>query len=146
MPSVQKLLTAADVEKATGVSGVRIVTGKDSGTTDGEGISSVMFSDKDGMTMLHVAVYSTDVNHYEDTEGYYKDRTDVAGLGDKAFTGTRTQDPTIQGLCAGKGDKVIVAETFRQSVVESDGTERMSDPLLTLEQMKGVLGVLLSRL
>ena len=99
-------LTIADIEKATGLTGVKRVPREPRKGAGG----NLNFANQNGDMILIVSFLTkADYGFYKSTEGMLKEP--VKGLGDEAFIGPGSSTPVYM-LVILKGDKCLALSTF----------------------------------
>jgi hypothetical protein len=106
-PDAANLLTIADVEKASGITGVRLV--KQGSSTDAVG--RLNFASADG-TLIAVMGVGDAVAFDQSMQGMYFSKL-ATGTGDMCFVGPSAKvSPTLTIFAAAKGDHAIIMKTF----------------------------------
>jgi len=127
-----KYLTAADIEKATGLTGVKLVPRE---PRKGAGGHLNFANAKGDLVLLASFLSAADFNSYKNAPGMVKSQ--VQGLGDEAFIGPASDLPYM--LVVRKGDKCLALSTFADS--QKPGANR-----LTMDQLKAVAKVVIGRM
>jgi hypothetical protein len=129
------LLTAADVEKVSGLTSVKNV---DRGAVTGAG-GDVNFVDAAGQLVLMASFYDgAQFDALKQTPNY---RQDLSGLGDAAFIGPSTDVmATLYEVGFKKGDHTVLLVTYFKSGSGAKETQ------LSMDQLKELVGIVLSRL
>ena len=127
-----KYLTVADLEKATGMTGLKQVPREPRKGASGH----LNFADAKGnLILLASFLTAADFNSYKSAKGMVK--SPVEGLGDEAFVGPATDLPYM--LLVRKGDKCLALSTFGDP-------EKVAANRLTMDQLKAIATVVIGRM
>ena len=132
LPAVQgqqdKYLSVADVEKVTGLSGIRQVP------RNAEADGDLNFARQDGKIILSVSIYpaSAYASAKSSKEGF---KSTVKGIGEEAFIGP-ADGPPFSILAFRKGANMVIINTELES-----GSTR-----LTMEQLTAIAKLMASRM
>jgi hypothetical protein len=132
-PDADALLTVADVQKASGLSGLKLVEA--SSTADAVG--RLNFATGDGVLVATMNIGDgTAFNQALQTMMFAREAT---GTGSMSFVGPSPQvSKVLTVFAAAKGDHAVIMKTFTKV---KDGTETW----LTIEQLQSLTGLALSR-
>lgn len=132
---VGKLLTVADVEKVTGIQGLKLAPHDPSKGAAGE----LNFARPDGT--LIVLLTTMPASAYADAKSFTDAfRADLPGIGDEAFEGPSKRIKTEPyTLTFRKGDRAFAMASFFD-------LKHGAKPFLTEAQLKKLAGIILSRL
>lgn len=127
------LLTIGDVEKVSGLTGIKTV---EKGAMDGAG-GDVNFVTSEGKLVLIASFYDgAGFDTLKDTPNY---REPLAGLGDAAFVGpSKDIMETLYEVGVKKGDHGALLVTFFKTLSQ--------DTMLTMDQLKELAGIVEARL
>ena len=129
---VSDLLTPADVEKVSGLTGIKAVA---RGSLPGAG-GDVNFVGADGKLVVMANFF--DGAQFEALKGTPNYREALSGLGDAAFVGpSDTVMPTLYIVGFKKGDHTAILVTYFKSGA--------SDTILTMDQLKALAAIVASR-
>jgi hypothetical protein len=132
---VGKLLTIADVEKVSGIKGLKLVPHDPSRGAGGE----LNFAEANGT--LIVLLTTMPASAYPDAKSYADAfRADLPGIGDEAFEGPSTRiksEPYT--LTFRKGDRAFAMASFFD-------LKHGAKPFLTIAQLKKLAAIIVSRL
>lgn len=132
-PDAAALLTVADVEKVTGMSGVKLV--KQGSSPDAVG--RLNFAAEDG-TLVAIMNIGDAVAFDQSMQGMYFSKV-TTGTGDMCFVGPSSQvSPTLTLFAAAKGDHAVIMKTFLR---EKGSTETW----VSIDQLQALTGVALQR-
>jgi hypothetical protein len=132
-PDPATLLTVADVEAATGMTGIKIVAAN----STQEAVGRINFANADGtlvalMNIGDAVAFSQSLNGMN----YSKDAT---GTGDMCYVGPSPKlSPVLSIFAAATGDHAVMMKTFLKV---KDG----SDTWMTIDQLQKMVGLALSR-
>jgi len=127
-----KYLTTADIEKATGLTGVKLVPRE---PRKGAGGHLNFANAKGDLILLASFLSAADFNSYKNAPGMVKSQ--VQGLGDEAFIGPASDLPYM--LVVRKADKCLALSTFADP-------QQPSANRLTMDQLKAVAKVVIGRM
>jgi hypothetical protein len=127
------LLTIADVEKVSGLTGVKTVENQSMPGAGGD----INFVNADGNLILIASFYDgANFDALKSTPNY---REPLSGLGDAAFVGpSKDITATLYEVGFKKGDHTALLVTFFKSMTQ--------DTVLTMDQLKELAGIVESRL
>ena len=133
-PDVSALITVADVEKATGLTGLRTVTSEQ----DPNALGRVNVATEDGTLVLMVNI--GDRFAFDDSKAGMNFGVALGGLGDDAYMGPSPEVSKVKSIVAARvGDHAIIVRTFARSGA-ADATT-----WLTTAQLEQLARLILSR-
>lgn len=122
-----KYLTVADIQKVTGLTGIKQVPRDPKKGAGGH----LNFADgKGNMILLASFLTSEEFDFYKSEEGLVKEK--IPGLGDEAFSGPATGTPYM--LVMRKGSKSVALSTFFETA-EMMATRLSMDHLISLSKI-----------
>jgi len=133
------LLTVADVEKVSGLVGIKVLPGT-SLTTTGGATTFMTADDRTVVSALHSIGVGLDA-----MKGTFGSRELLSGLGDAAFIGPakeKSQTPYLVGFA--KGDHTVLLKTEVRMVWHGSGMA--VETVLSLDQLKALAAIVASRL
>jgi hypothetical protein len=132
-PNPSTLLTITDVEKTSGLSGLKLV--KEGSSTNAVG--RLNFAMADG-TLVAIMNIGDAVAFNAAMQGMYFSKV-TTGTGDMCFVGPSSQvSPTLTLFAAAKGDHAVIMKTFLK---EKTGTATW----VSIEQLQALVGLALQR-
>lgn len=132
-PNPASLLSVADVEKTSGLTGLKLV--KQGSTT--EAVGRLNFANADG-TLVAIMNIGDGVAFNQSMQGMYFSK-ESTGTGDMCFVGPSSKvSTTLSIFAAAKGDHAVIMKTFAK-------TKGGSDTWLTIEQLQALTGLALGR-
>jgi len=124
---LNKYLSVADVQKVTGLSGIRQVPRSEEASGD------LNFARPDGKLILSVSIYPSSA-YASAKSSKYGFKSNVQGIGEEAFWGPR-DGPPLFILTFRKGAHAVIINT-----------EPESPPPLTMEQLAAIAKLMASRM
>lgn len=132
-PDAADLLSVADVEKATGLTGVKLVS--PGSTTDAVG--RLNFANESGTLIATMNI--GDGTAFDQSLGTMLFSRESTGTGSMCFVGPSSQvSPVLTVFAAAEGDHAVIMKTFTK-------TKGGKDTWLTIEQLQSLTGSALSR-
>jgi hypothetical protein len=132
-PDPSTLLTAADVQAATGMSGVTLVAPNSKPNATGR----LNFANAQGDVIAILTL--GDGTAFNDSLAGRNFAREATGTGDMSYVGpAETVSPVLTIFAAAKGDHAVMVKTFAMA---QGGTETW----LTIEQLQQLVGLALSR-
>ena len=133
-PDVSALITVADVEKATGLTGLKTVTREQDPTALGR----VNVATEEGTLVLMVNI--GDRFAFDDSKAGMNFGVALGGLGDDAYVGPSAEVSKVKSIVATRvGDHAIILRTFARSGAADAAT------WLTTAQLEQLARLILSR-
>ena len=128
-PDAASLLSVADVEKVTGMTGLQLV--KQGSSTDAVG--RINFAAADG-TLVAIMNIGDAVAFDQSMQGMYFSKV-TTGTGDMCFVGPSSQvSPTLTLFAAAKGDHAVIMKTF----LKAKGGTEVWVPVAKLQELTGL--------
>lgn len=132
-PDPSALLSIADVERESGIDGIRLIAADSSKGAMGR----LNFAAADG-TLLATMSIGDGTAFDQSMQGMLFSR-ESTGTGSMCFVGPSEQvSPVLTVFAAAKGDHAVIMKTFTKT---KDGTETW----LTIDQLQALVGLVLSR-
>lgn len=132
-PDATLLLTVADVGKASGMTGVKVVA--EGSSTDAVG--RLNFANEDGTLIATMNI--GDGTAFDQALNGMLFSKESTGTGSMCFVGPSPQvSPVLSVFAAAKGDHAVIMKTFAK-------TKGGSETWLTIDQLQALAGLVLSR-
>ena len=132
-PNPGDLLSVADVEKATGMTGLQLV--KAGSST--EAVGRLNFAASDG-TLVAIMNIGDGVAFDQSMQGMYFSKV-TTGTGDMCYVGPSAKiSPTLSLFAAAKGDHAVIMKTFAR-------TKGGTDLWVSMDQLQALTGLALQR-
>jgi len=130
--TLDKYITAVDIEKVTGLQDVKLSKSSQHGSA-----GTLQFKNKEGKTILEVKFNKSSLYDRSEKAKVVNVKGDIKGIGEDAFYASNFSD-SPNYLCFKKGKFSVDLAVF---VKREDGK-----PFLTLEQLKALAKIIASRI